>query len=202
MSRPAAVALAVCTLLTTAANCAKAPAPGGVAAAAAGGTDTVRGTPGGGGIVAAPRGRAPAAPTPTPSQPPMRTLDAAAHLLTTTTAQPGEPGLQVVRDRAGWERAWGQLQGGAAAGPAPAVDFAREMVVVVAAGEKPSGGHAVRIDGTSTAADGALVVHVTETAPGEGCMSTMQMTAPVDVVRIPRVAGAVRANTRRVAEPC
>jgi hypothetical protein len=132
----------------------------------------------------------------------MRPLDAAAHLFTTTTSQGGEPGLQVVRDRAAWERTWRQLHGGDAGGPAPAVDFTRDMVVVAAAGEKSSGGHAVRVEGTSAAADGALVVHVTETAPGEGCMSTMQITSPVDVVRVPRTAGPVRPNTRRVAEPC
>jgi hypothetical protein len=87
-------------------------------------------------------------------------------------------------------------------GAAPAVDFAREMVVLVAAGEQSSGGHSVRVNGTSTGADGALVVHVTRTAPGPGCMSTMVITSPVDVVRVPRVAGAVRTDTRTVAEPC
>jgi hypothetical protein len=132
----------------------------------------------------------------------MRLLDSSAHLFTSTTSQPGEPGVQVLRDRRGWEAAWRQLHGGDAGGPAPAVDFAREAVVVVALGERPSGGHAVRVEGTSAGADGALVLHVTETVPGPGCMSTMQITAPVDVVRVPRVAGAVRAVTRRVAEPC
>ena len=132
----------------------------------------------------------------------MRPLTASAHLFTSENATAGEPGLRVVRDRAAWEAEWRSLQAGLAAGPAPAVDFVREMVVVVAAGEQSSGGHRVRVDGTSPGPDGALVVHVTRTSPGPGCMSTMAITSPVDVVRVPRAAGAVRANTRTVAEPC
>jgi hypothetical protein len=132
----------------------------------------------------------------------MRPLDASAHLLTTDMSLAGEPEVRVLRDRAAWEATWQQLQAGAVVGPAPAVDFAREMVVVVAAGQKSSGGHAIRVDGTSTGPGGALMLHVTETAPGEGCMSTMAITSPLDVVRVPRAAGAVRTVTRRVAAPC
>jgi hypothetical protein len=132
----------------------------------------------------------------------MRPLAASAHLYASSTSQAGEPGLRVLRDAAAWEAAWRELQAGLAAGPAPAVDFARDMVVVVAAGERPSGGHNLRVEGTSTAADGALVVHVTTTEPGEGCMSAAVITSPVDVVRVPRTAGPVRAATRTVRQPC
>jgi hypothetical protein len=132
----------------------------------------------------------------------MRPLAESAHLFTSENATAREPGLRVLRDRAAWEAEWRALQAGLAVGAAPTVDFAREMVVLVAAGEQSSGGHSVRVNGTSTGADGALVVHVTRTAPGPGCMSTMVITSPVDVVRVPRVAGAVRADTRTVAEPC
>jgi hypothetical protein len=157
---------------------------------------------------AAPATGAPAAVAPAeqPAQPvrpsAMRPLAESAHLFTSENGAAGEPGLRVVRDRAAWEAEWRALQAGLAAGPAPAVDFARDMVVVVAAGEQSSGGHRVRVDGTSPGPDGTLVVHVTRTAPGPGCMSTMAITSPVDVVRVPRAAGAVRANTRTVAEPC
>jgi hypothetical protein len=145
----------------------------------------------------------PAADQPLPTQPAaMRPLAASAHLYTSETSQGGEPGVRVLRDAAAWEGAWRELHAGLAAGPAPAVDFGREMVVVVAAGERPSGGHALRVDATSTAPDGALVLHVTATAPGEGCMSTAVITSPVDVVRVPRTAGAVRADTRTVRQRC
>ncbi len=144
----------------------------------------------------------PAAQPPVPSPAAMRPLAESAHLFTSQTAQGGEPGVRVLRDAAAWEAAWRELQAGLAAGPAPAVDFARDMVVVVAAGERSSGGHTVRVDGTSTAADGALLLHVTATAPGDGCMSAAVVTSPVDVVRVPRAPGAVRATTRTVRQPC
>jgi hypothetical protein len=82
------------------------------------------------------------------------------------------------------------------------VDFAREMVVLVAMGERPSGGHSLRVDGVSDAPNGGLVVHVTRTSPGPQCMSITMMTAPLDVVRVPRATGAVRLQTRDVAQPC
>jgi hypothetical protein len=157
-------------------------------------------------VAPAPVAPAAAARAEQPAQPArpsaMRPLAESAHLFTSENGAAGEPGLRVVRDRAAWEAEWRALQAGFAAGPAPAVDFARDMVVVVAAGEQSSGGHRVRVDGTSPGPDGALVVHVTRTAPGPGCMSTMAITSPVDVVRVPRAPGAVRADTRTVTEPC
>jgi hypothetical protein len=217
MSPPAGTALVACAMLTTlAARCESAPGSGRADTAAAAGAAAGGGTPPpaavGGSAAAppdtggeplpeslvaapAPRGRPSAAPAPSSQPATMRPLAESAHLFTSQDSQTDEPGVRVLRDRAAWEAAWRQLQAGLAAGPAPAVDFAREMVVVVAAGQKSSGGHAVRVDGTSTAPDGALVLHVTATAPGEGCMSTMALTSPVDVVRVPRAPGAVRTVT-------
>jgi hypothetical protein len=218
MMRSNGAALVACAMLTgLAARCGPGPprdrpsdppagpAGSGAADPASGRRDTVRGAPDES-LVAAPAPRRgagappPAAPAPQPAN--MRPLAESAHLYTSQDSPNGEPGVRVLRDRAAWEAAWRELQAGLAAGPAPAVDFGREMVVVVAAGQKSSGGHAVRVDGTSQGADGGLVVHVTATSPGEGCMSTMALTSPVDVVRVPRAPGAVRSVTRNVAEPC
>ncbi len=148
------------------------------------------------------QGGGPPAPPPTSSaQPAVRPLPESAHLLTTDNAQAGEPGVRVLRDRAAWEATWRELHAGLDAGVAPAVDFARDMVVLVAAGQRSSGGHSVRVDGTSAGADGALVLHVTSTVPGPDCMSTMALTSPADVVRVPR-APAVRTTTRTVNGSC
>jgi hypothetical protein len=134
----------------------------------------------------------------------MRPLPASAHLLTSQTSPIVEAEVRVLRDQAAWAATWRALQPEPAARPVPpAVDFAREMVVVVAVGERSSGGHAVRVDGVSDAPDGGgFVLHVTRTTPGEGCMTTMVITAPVDVVRMPRMEGPVRLEARDVAVAC
>jgi len=151
--------------------------------------------------------RASVAPSAAPStaQPAaMRPLPASAHLLTSQTSPIAEAEVRVLRDQAAWAATWRALQPEPAARPVPpAVDFAREMVVVVAIGERSSGGHAVRVDGVSDAPDGGgFVLHVTRTTPGEGCMTTMAITAPVDVVRMPRMEGPVRLEARDVAVAC
>jgi hypothetical protein len=107
----------------------------------------------------------------------------------------------VVRDAAAWQATWARLRRGPAAESAPAVDFARDMIVVVALGERPSGGYAVRIDSVSAGSPGP-VVHYTATEPGEGCMSTQALTAPVDAVQVPRVAGPARFTRRTVRTAC
>ena len=150
---------------------------------------------------AAPTAVAPAPTADTTRPAAMRPLPKSAHLLTAETSQAGEAGVRVLRDAAAWQAAWQQLTAGQAPSPPPAVDFAREMVVLVAEGEKSSGGHAIHVDGTSEEG-GTLVLHATRTAPGPGCMATRVMTSPVDVVRVPRSAGAVRLQVREVATPC
>ena len=142
-----------------------------------------------------------AAPPPS-AQPAVHPLAPSAHLFTTRTAPSAAAAVRVIRDQVTWEAVWRELQAGSDVVSTPAVDFAREMVVMVAAGQKPSGGHAVYVDGTSQGADGGLVLHVTETAPGTGCMSTMALTSPVDVVRVARATGEVRVAARRAAAPC
>lgn len=132
----------------------------------------------------------------------MRPLAADAHLMTSAMGPGGEAGVTVIRDAAAWEAAWAGAQQGATGDKPPAVDFARDMVVIVNDGDRSSGGHAVRVDGTSAGANGGLVLHVTRTQPGPNCMSTMVMTAPIDVVRVPRAAGPVTLDVKVVATPC
>lgn len=115
-----------------------------------------------------------------------------------------EPVELVVRSDAEWARAWlGAHPNRAAALPAaPAVDFAADLVVLVSAGTQTTGGVAIVIDTVLARADGGTDVVYTVNRPGAGCMSTQQLTAPVDVVRIPRRAGAVRFVRHDRATPC
>ena len=94
----------------------------------------------------------------------------------------------VVRDEATWRTLWPQLQ----AGPElPAIDFTREMVVVVALGERNSGGYSILIESAAATGDG-VTVQVRSISPGKQCGATAALTQPVDAARLPRVEGTVR----------
>lgn len=89
----------------------------------------------------------------------------------------------VIRDANTWAEFWSEL----GVGERPAVDFSRDVVVVAAAGQRPSGGHEIVVDRVSQT-DGELAVEVVETTPGPNCMTTSSLTQPVDVVLVPAVA--------------
>ncbi len=107
----------------------------------------------------------------------------------------------VVRDRAAWDAAWARLQNGMVAPPLPAVDFSASSVVLVAIGQRSSGGHDVRVTGvTRDGADAVVRYAVTEPAPG--CMTAQMITSPVDVVRVPRIVGHARFERATVRGTC
>jgi len=88
----------------------------------------------------------------------------------------------VIRDANGWSAFWSEL----GVGDRPAVDFTRDLVVAVAAGQQSSGGYEVAIDRV-TQNNAELIIEVVETSPGPNCMTTSALTQPVDVVVIPSV---------------
>lgn len=88
----------------------------------------------------------------------------------------------VIRDANGWAAFWAEL----GAGARPAVDFTRDLVVAVAAGQQSSGGYEIAVDRISES-NGELVIEVVETSPGPNCMTTSVLTQPVDVIVFPGV---------------
>lgn len=106
-----------------------------------------------------------------------------------------------IRDGAAWTAAWRTLHDGDPADAAPSVDFGRDMVVLVSVGQLSTGGSSVHVDSV-VAGGGGAVVRYTVTQPGAGCMTTQALSAPVDVVRVPTVAGAVRFQRQTVREDC
>jgi PrcB C-terminal len=88
----------------------------------------------------------------------------------------------VIRDATTWAEFWSEL----GLGDRPGVDFSKDMVIAVAAGQRPSGGHEIAVKQISQA-NGELTIEVLETRPGPGCIATTSLTQPVDVVVIPRV---------------
>jgi hypothetical protein len=86
----------------------------------------------------------------------------------------------VIRDPATWSQFWSEL----GAGVRPEVDFSRDLVIAVAAGERPTGGHDLEVRRVSKSGS-ELRITVVETSPGPGCMTTTALTQPVDVVLVP-----------------
>lgn len=113
-----------------------------------------------------------------------------------------EAGRFVLRDQGAWEALWGQVQGARQPlPPAPDVDFHEYLVVVAAMGRQRSGGYAIRVEQAQVQA-GKLVVTVREESPGPGCMVTMSLTAPIDVVLLPATAEEVEFRSVQAIRRC
>jgi hypothetical protein len=92
-----------------------------------------------------------------------------------------------VRDATEWASMWRQHAPGRAQ---PSVDFGREMVVGVFLGRRPTAGFSVEVTGyRESGAD--VVVMYRETAPSRDLITAQMLTAPYDLVAIPRHTGAV-----------
>lgn len=92
----------------------------------------------------------------------------------------GESRRLVIRDANGWAQFWSEL----GVGDRPSVDFNRDVVVAVAAGQRPTGGYEIVVDRV-TESNGQLTVEVVERTPGPNCITTASTTQPVDVVVVP-----------------
>jgi hypothetical protein len=92
----------------------------------------------------------------------------------------GEARRLIIRDANAWAEFWSELR----VGDTPAVDFTRDVVVAVSAGQRPTGGYEIAVGGVRQV-NGELMVEVVETTPGPNCMTTASLTQPVDVVVVP-----------------
>ena len=100
-----------------------------------------------------------------------------------------DEGRQITaRTQAEWTKAW---RSHAFERPAPKVDFAREMVIGVFMGSRPTSGFTVEIAGTREEG-GTLIVEYRETTPGPGLLSAQILTSPYHLVSVPRIDGDVK----------
>jgi hypothetical protein len=113
----------------------------------------------------------------------------------------GEASRKVVRTESQWQALWPQIVRSQPTPPAPAVDFAQEMVVVAAMGGRATGGYVITVD-SATAASDAIHVYVTERSPGLGCLTTQAFTAPLDAVALPDDGRAVRFHETTTVRGC
>lgn len=101
-----------------------------------------------------------------------------------------------------WEDFWAELSANIAPRPdVPAVDFGSHVVIAATMGERPTGGHTIRIEEITRTGDDLRVV-VVETSPGVGCVTTQAFTAPATVVTVPRPVGEVEFVEEAETEDC
>jgi PrcB C-terminal len=92
----------------------------------------------------------------------------------------GESRRLVIREANTWDQFWSEL----GVGERPSVDFTRDVVVAVAAGQRPTGGYEIAVN-RITQTNGELTVEVVERTPSPNCVTTASLTQPVDVVVVP-----------------
>jgi hypothetical protein len=108
----------------------------------------------------------------------------------------------LVSDVSTWTNVWAQVYSGRQPKPAlPPVDFEAERVIVVALGERSSGGYAIRID-SLVAFEQGTVVYVTGRAPGDRCGVTMALTQPAHLVRAPTPLEPLIFERQTVVHDC
>jgi hypothetical protein len=113
-----------------------------------------------------------------------------------------QPERIVVRDEAAWREIWAAIWRQASPEPPlPEVDFSQDMLVVVALGERLTGGFGILAD-SAFATEDELVIRVRTIAPGARCGTTQALTQPVDVARVPRAELAVRFRDQPEVHEC
>jgi hypothetical protein len=113
-----------------------------------------------------------------------------------------EPQRLVVRDATAWQQLWTSVWRGVLPEPSrPQVDFGREMVVLAAMGERPTGGFTILIDSASEGTSG-ISIRIRSISPGSGCGTTQALTQPVDIARMPRRDGSVTFDERLETQEC
>ncbi len=104
--------------------------------------------------------------------------------------------VRAARDEAEWAVLWREhTSREIPRPPAPTIDFAKEIVVCVLAGERPSGGYGIEVlDATF---DGkSMVLGTRETKPAEDALVPMVLTRPYHMIATPVTNAKFRIEPR------
>ena len=113
-----------------------------------------------------------------------------------------DAGRRLIGTAEEWQAFWQEIHAHIApVPPPPALELGGHLVRAVAIGTRPSGGHGVAVESVHRRGDDYFVT-VEIRSPGPGCMSTMALTAPVEIVRLPRPTGAIHIVERQVTTDC
>jgi protease stability complex PrcB-like protein len=114
----------------------------------------------------------------------------------------------VVRDRDAWLDVWKRIHRPdpnrgpyPEPPPLPEIDFSREMIVVAGMGRRPSSAYAIIIDSAYDRND-RLEVVVRSVENRKGCGAFTVMTAPIDIVRLPKTERSVVFREIEVVPDC
>ena len=100
-----------------------------------------------------------------------------------------QPETSVIRDAEEWERTWARVVSSRTPmPPTPAVDFSRDMVVLIGIGMRPNGGYLAEVIQVVSMTNG-IGVDYRAVSPGANCINTQALTQPIDLVVVPRIAG-------------
>jgi hypothetical protein len=110
--------------------------------------------------------------------------------------------LAVITDAHAWADEWAMIHAHVLPSPPlPTIDFAGTVLVLAAAGPRPTTGYSFTIEEVR-AVNGSLEVDVRELAPGPGCVTGQAFTSPVHVVQVPRTGTTATFTVRRSSYPC
>ncbi|MDF1673226.1 MAG: protease complex subunit PrcB family protein [Vicingaceae bacterium] len=84
---------------------------------------------------------------------------------------------------------------------APEVDFEKNIILLVALGEKTSGGYTIKVDNVIETKDNT-VVNVLYTSPGKGCMTTESITYPFQIIQIEKPNKAILFSKKNIVFGC
>ena len=93
---------------------------------------------------------------------------------------------EIIKTNADWERAWAKLSVRLKdPDKLPAVDFTKDMVVLVTMGQQRTGGYSIEIIKVEEA-DGKLRIYVKRREPPSGAFTLQALTAPFHAVAVPK----------------
>ena len=108
----------------------------------------------------------------------------------------------VIRDRDAWREVWTEINMLKLPSPRlPEIDFSQEMVVVAGLGTRGSAGYGIIVD-HAYEQDNQLEIAVVSRSPGSDCVRAAVMTAPVDIVRLPKMEASVVFRETELVQDC
>lgn len=107
-----------------------------------------------------------------------------------------KPTALVIKSEKEWQALWARHAAVRAPTPdPPQIDFSREMVIAVFAGERTTGGVTVEVTAIDVSS-GAIRATYQESGPPPDSILTQALTQPYHLVITPRVEGPVTFQTR------
>lgn len=119
-----------------------------------------------------------------------------------------QPKALVFQDQKSWAAFWQtsqRLDANLQTPAAPKVDFSKQTIIGVTPGSRRTGGYSMKVDRVELKkAQGGdrLLIHYSESTPGQGCMVTQATTTPYMFIAIPKSTLPVELQGRQVASAC